>query len=268
MAVNGNTVILCETSIDVQTDPILVTGYIWALDKATGKSLWQTQGTDLVNVFVPPSGPYLLASSFADKTNAVVEMIDASKKGARGWKKTLPADPTADTPGWPQACLAGGSFVFGAGSDALFAVDPATGVEKWHQHFDSVNGDVVELGVPFASLDGATVFVPVGADLAALSSADGSFVWVAELTGSGADGGANLFNGNGTSGRRDAQCTADTVFLTDFAKNLWAIDAATGRARWKYNDPGQPDSGFLWTVGGGQVFIASNLTVTAIAAHG
>jgi glucose dehydrogenase len=80
-------------------------------------------------------------------------------------------------------------------------------------------------------------------------------------------GGSNMFNASSRISGRSARCSADTVFATDTAKTLWAIDAATGRARWRYSDPGQPDGGFRWTVGGDRVFVASHLTLTAIAAH-
>jgi outer membrane protein assembly factor BamB len=106
----------------------------------------------------------------------------------------------------------------------------------------------------------------MGGNLIALNSADGTLKWASALVGAGAVGGDNEFNA-GLGDGRAAQCSADTVFVTDTAKNLWAIDAATGKARWKYNDPGQPDTGFKWTVGGDRVFIASNLTLTAISAH-
>lgn len=101
-----------------------------------------------------------------------------------------------------------------------------------------------------------------------MATADGTLQWVATLDGASDMGGSNLFNASLRLSGKSAQCSADTVFATDSAKTLWAIDAATGRARWKYSDSGQPDVGFLWTVGGDHVFIASHLTMTAIAAHG
>ena len=172
------------------------------------------------------------------------------------------------TLGWPLTCFADGLFVFAGGQgDTLYAVDAATGSEKWHQRFDAKSGNQVQIGVPFASLDGTTVYVPVGADLAALAAADGTIRWVATLDGADDLGESNMFNASLRISGKSAQCSADTVFATDAAKTLWAIDAATGRARWKYTDPGQPDTGFLWTVGGDHVFIASHLTVTAVAAH-
>jgi outer membrane protein assembly factor BamB len=195
-------------------------------------------------------------------------MIDAGRKGARGWNVSVPDDAYYFSAGWPLTCYAAGLFLFGGGNgDTLFAVDAATGSEKWHQRFDAKNGDQVRIGAPFSSPDGATVYVPVGSDLAALATADGTIQWVATLDGASDIGISNAFNASSRLSGRSAQCSADTVFATDTAKTLWAIDAATGRARWKYRDPGQPDVGFLWTVGGDHVFIASHLTLTAIAAH-
>jgi outer membrane protein assembly factor BamB len=272
VAVNGNTVFVCGTvdiSSSVYSD--VTTGYIRAFDSADGKGIWTVEGADINNVLVPPSGSYLLAaSSTPDKKNGQLEMIDAGKQGARGWKISTPNNAEFYfTPGWPMTCYAAGVFFFVGGTGNLVvAVDAATAREKWRQDFAANNGDQVQLGSIFTSLDGAAVYVPMGGNLIALNSADGTLKWASALTGAGADGGASEFNaGLGGGVGRAAQCSADTVFVTDTAKNLWAIDAATGKARWKYNDPGQPDTGFKWTVGGERVFIASNLTLTAISAH-
>ncbi|WP_393059610.1 PQQ-binding-like beta-propeller repeat protein [Streptomyces sp. LN549] len=273
VAVAGNTVYVCgevnklDGKFSVE-DP--TTGYIRAFNAATGKGLWQVEGTDINNVLVPPTGSRLLAASaIPAKKPGRVQMIDAGRKGARGWKVSVPYASPYFTTGWPLTCYAAGLFLFAGGNgNTLFAVDAATGSEKWHQRFDAKNGDHVRIGTPFSSQDGATVYVPVGSDLAALATADGTIQWVAVLDGASDMGTSNLFNASLNLGGKNAQCSADTVFATDSAKTLWAIDAATGRARWKYRDPGQPDVGFMWTVGGDHVFIASHLTMTAIAAHG
>ncbi|NUR30847.1 MAG: PQQ-binding-like beta-propeller repeat protein [Catenulispora sp.] len=270
VAVNGNTVYACG-SVDTgsSSDSNTTTGFIRAFDGATGKGLWLVKGTDINNVLVPPSGNHLLATSSAPGKPGRVQMIDAGKRGARGWKIPVPKADYFFQFGWPMTCYAAGLFVFAGGAgDTLFAVDAATGAVKWHQRFKAKNGDQVRLGNPFASLDGATVYVGVGSDLVSLSSADGRFKWVATLTGASDIGTQNMFNASLRVSGKSAQCSADTVFVTDTAKKLWAIDAATGKARWKYDDPGQPDAGFKWTVGGDRVFIASNLTLTAISTHG
>ncbi|MFI9159341.1 outer membrane protein assembly factor BamB family protein [Kitasatospora aureofaciens] len=271
VAVSGNTVYVCGTvhsHSSLESDQ--TTGYIRAFDGATGKGLWSVKGTDINNVLVPPTGSYLLAASSTPVgKSGQVQMIDAGKQGARGWKTPIAKADFYFQTGWPLTCYAAGLFIFAGGAgDTLFAVDAVTGAEKWHQQFEAKNGDQLRIGVPFASLDGATVYVPVGSDLAAFASADGTVKWVATLTGSGELGVTNMFKASSRIGGKNAQCSADTVFATDTAKTLWAIDAATGKARWKYNDPGQPDVGFKWTVGGDHVFIASNLTLTAISIHG
>jgi outer membrane protein assembly factor BamB len=270
VAVNGNTVYVCGTVNDRSSaDPEKTVGYIRAFDGATGKGLWQVEGTDINNVLVPPSGSHLLAASSTPRGRVgQVRMIDAGEQGARRWKTPIENASFYFQSGWPMTCHAAGMFFFAGGAGGtLFAVDAATGTEKWHQDFTANNGDQVRIGSLFTSLDGSTVYVPVGSDLAAFGSADGAVKWMARLTGAGATGTSNMFNASLRLNDRSAQCSADTVFVTDSAKTLWAIDAATGRARWKYNDPGQPDVGFTWTVGGDHVFIASNLTMTAISAH-
>lgn len=270
VAVQGNTVYVCGgvndlSSVDLET----TVGYIRAFDGMTGKRLWQVEGTDINNVLVPPSGPYLLAASSTPSGRVgQVQMIDAGKQGARGWKTPIQDASFFFQTGWPVTCHAAGMFFFAGGAGGtLLAVDAANGTEKWHQDFAAKDEDQVQIGNPFVSLDGATVYVSVGGDLAAFGSADGTLKWMAKLTGASTMGPPNTFNASLRLNNGSAQCSADTVFITDAAKTLWAIDAATGRARWKYNDPGQPDVGFRWTVGGDYVFIASNLTMTAIAAH-
>ena len=266
VAVSGNAVYVTG-SVDDRAD--WTTGYIRAFDGVAGKATWHVSGKDINNVLVPPTGSHLLVtSSTPDGKPGQVEMIDAGRQGARGWKTVVPDAKYYFTPGWPLTCYAAGLFVFGGGTgDTLFAVDAATGAEKWHQQFEAESGDHIELGAPFVSLDGATVYIGVGSDLAAFAAADGTLCWIANLTGVDPNGGATLFNASLRTSGHGSECSADTVFVTDSAKNLWAIDAATGKARWKYNDPGQPDIGFLWTVGGDHVFVASNLTLTAISIH-
>ncbi|MFF8985317.1 PQQ-binding-like beta-propeller repeat protein [Streptomyces globisporus] len=273
VAVAGSTVFVCgqvrkpghKFSVEEPS-----TGYIRAFDAADGKRLWQVEGTDIHNVLVPSSGSRLLAASATPRGKpGGVQMLDSGRKGARGWKKPVPPGSPYFTMGWPLTCYADGLFLFAGGSgDTLFAVDAATGAERWRQLFKAKNGDRARIGTPFASLDGAAVHVPVGSDLVALATADGTPRWVATLDGAGDLGTANSFKASLRLGGRHAQCSADTVFATDSAKTLWAIDAATGRARWKYTDSSQPDVGFLWTVGGDRVFIASHLTMTAITADG
>ncbi|WP_338119464.1 PQQ-binding-like beta-propeller repeat protein [Streptomyces parvus] len=245
------------------------TGYIRAFNATTGKRLWQVDGTDINNVLAPTSGSRLLVSSAPPGRKAHhVQMIDAGKDGARGWKMSIPHSLFVST-GRALACYAAGVFLFAGGTgDTLFAVDAATGSKNWHRRFKANNGDHVRIGAPFSSLDGTTAYVPVGSDLVALATADGAARWVARLEGGDDVGRANMFQASLKLGDRSAQCSADTVFATDTAKTLWAIDAATGRARWRYSDSSQPDGGFLWTVGGDRVFIASHLTMTAIAADG
>ncbi len=199
VAVAGKTVYVCGQVRDVDgkysaDEP--TTGYIRAFDAATGKVRWEAKGTDINNVLVPSSGSHLLAASAVPaKKPGHVRMIDAARKGARGWKKPVPHASFYFTTGWPLTCYADGLFLFAGGAgDTLFAVDAATGEEKWQRPFEARNGDQVRIGVPFPSVDGRTVHVPVGSDLVALATADGTARWVARLDGASDTGGANLFN--------------------------------------------------------------------------
>ncbi|CAM5279595.1 Outer membrane protein assembly factor BamB [Streptomyces avidinii] len=239
-------------------DASTYSGVLAAFDSATGELRWKTSGSDLCNVLVPPSGHLLLAASELAKPDGQVVVLDAAANGARGWKQTVPNGRWYHQPGPAMTCYAGGLFVFGA--DRIVAADPATGKQVWDLRADEQPD--VRFGMPFASPDGRTVFVPVGQDLVALDSANGKARWVATLPSHVLWSAGLAFNGV------DARCTADTVLATDSQKNLWAIDSATGQARWKYNDPGAPAIGFRWTVGGDRVYVSSNLTLTAIGTRG
>ncbi|MGW4383384.1 outer membrane protein assembly factor BamB family protein [Kitasatospora sp. NPDC004531] len=233
-------------------------GVLGAFDAATGDLRWKTSGTDLANVLAPPSGHLLLAASAAAKPDGQVVVLDASQQGARGWKQTVPNGKWYFQSGPAMTCWAGGRFVFGA--DRIIAVDPQTGKQAWD--LTPEDQPEVRFGTPFASPDGATVYIPVGQDLVALDAADGRARWKAVLPPHVMWEQALSLSGV------HARCTADTVLATDSQKNLWAIDAATGRARWKYSDPAAPPTGLRWTVGGDQVYVNANLTLTAIATRG
>ncbi|WP_069815549.1 outer membrane protein assembly factor BamB family protein [Streptomyces sp. TP-A0874] len=260
VAVGGDSVYVCGTYFLASESMESRTGYIWAFDTATGRERWRLKGADLTNVLVPPSGDYLLAGSAKmSEKSSHLRVIETGGRGTRGWKKSVPA-ARYDQVGQPLTSYADGLFVFGR--EKILAVDRATGEEKWHLAAEEQPD--VRFGTPVPSTDGKTVYIPVGQDLVALDAADGGVKWMAVLPEHvlfEASLGLSL-NGPG------AWCSADTVFATDTTKTLWAVDAATGEARWKYTDPGQPDTGFKWCVGGDRVWISSNLTVTAIAAHG
>ncbi|MFF0413171.1 PQQ-binding-like beta-propeller repeat protein [Kitasatospora sp. NPDC004745] len=261
VAVEGRTVYVAAGKLSLGADintPSTYTGVLAAFDVADGTMRWKTTGTDLSNILVPPSGNLLLAASAVDKPDGQVVMLDAGASGARGWKQTVPNGRWYYQPGPAMTCYAGGLFVFGA--DRIVAADPATGKQVWDLRADEQPD--VRFGTPFASPDGRSVYVPVGQDLVALDAANGKARWVATLPKH------VLWTAGLSLNGVHARCSADTVIATDSQRNLWAIDADTGRARWKYNDPAAPPVGFRWTVAGDRVYVSSNLTLTAIATHG
>ncbi|MFD7639271.1 PQQ-binding-like beta-propeller repeat protein [Kitasatospora sp. NPDC059795] len=257
VAAAGDTVYV-SAGRQASTDDDTYTGVLAAFDVANGDPRWKTSGTDLCNVLIPPTGHRLLAASAVSKPDGQVVVLDAAAKGARGWQQAVPHGKWYFQNGPAMTCWAGGRFVFGV--DRIVAVDPETGKQAWDLKPDDQPD--VRFGTPFASPDGATVYIPVGQDLCALDAADGRVKWVAVLP-------AHVLWEQGLSlSGTHARCTADTVLATDSQENLWAIDAATGKARWKYNDPAAPRIGLRWTVGGDRVYVSANLTLTAIAAHG
>ncbi|GAA3208994.1 hypothetical protein GCM10020256_05930 [Streptomyces thermocoprophilus] len=122
VAVAGDTVYVCGrlTGSGVSSVDGPTTGFIRAFDAATGKTLWRTEGTDINNVLVPPSGTSLLATSAVPGKPALVQMINAGRKGARGWKLSAPKSAYYFNTGWPLTCYAAGTFFIcgGRGRDA------------------------------------------------------------------------------------------------------------------------------------------------------
>lgn len=259
VAVGGGTVYVCGDYY-IPGELFSKTCYIWAFDAATGSEQWRIKGADLTNVLVPSSGRYLLAGWVPmGARSSEIQMIDAAGKGARRWRKTVPT-ASYHSMGLPLTSYADGLFIYGR--DKIHAVDQVTGQEKWHLPAESARSGV-RFGTPLPSVDGKTVYIPAGRDLVALHAVDGSMKWVATLPRSVFFSPSLYLGYDGPSAWR----STDTVFVTDTTNTLWAIDAATGKARWKYTDPEWPDAGFNWCVGDDRVWISSELTVTAIDAR-
>ncbi|MGW3566565.1 protein kinase domain-containing protein [Streptomyces sp. NPDC000941] len=132
---------------------------VWAVDMASRRKIWQYEfpkNDGLGTVVVPPSGDrvFHLMSTYDSGQDAGIQMLNAGKKGAPGWKATLP-EATGDVSRLPNLCPVGGTLVYAA--DSLIALDPATGDRIWtkKQPAKGYGG----FGIPAANANGSQVFV-------------------------------------------------------------------------------------------------------------
>jgi outer membrane protein assembly factor BamB len=198
--------------------------------------------------------------------------------GAKVWQ--YPADKAGASLFYSAPVLTpdGQLLVGSSGSDnALFSLDPATGVAKWAQPFVAPNHWVAP---PLAV--GDTVYAPNnGGTLYALSLADGTMQWSLPLGGSlwgaPASNGKLVFVtsldhflyavdpeqhtvawkldlGGSAPGTVSVSADGSTVFVGSFAKKVFAVEAATGAVRWS-----TAVKDWVWgspTLGGDSLFAA------------
>jgi outer membrane protein assembly factor BamB len=195
-----------------------------ALDSATGIERWRLE-TD-APVAIPPviEQPLAIFSSLDGRIYAVDAVTGEARWTftAVGDLRSLPVaeNETAETGGgfWSSPVAANGTIYAGSSDGNVYAIDGATGEERWR--FDT--GDevgpspVVADGVVYVG-HGPRITVPSDGGVFALDAATGAERWhfvtpnVVPVT---------------------PLVTAEAVFVVDHAGNLSALDPATGAERW------------------------------------
>ncbi|WP_406287333.1 protein kinase domain-containing protein [Embleya sp. NBC_00896] len=253
----GDTVIV-SGSIDATSGS--PRGFVWAVDTRTRRTLWQQSGEDVMAVLLvpPPTTEAMILAggtgSAGSRAGEVVVLDPAT--GRRGWRNPVPGGsfgPYANT----TACFAGGAYVYAGTS--VTAVDPLSGRTRWT--FKVTRNGYDAFGEPVASPDEKTVYVTCVVGLVALDAATGKPKWAT------APQGGSLTESNWASaGIRVAD---GNVYVADDRTNLWAVDAETGRGRWKYSDPVQNSVNVpLTAVGGGRLWSANGTSLVVVAASG
>lgn len=212
-----------------------------ARDAATGRVQW-TKNVDRGGAVGVPTvaGETLVGQSFG-----LLRAVDRETQELR-WEHDIGRGP----PGSPVvvdgvAYLASG--VFEEWPTEVFAVDVATGEERWRT---DLGGGQLHLRGSVAVDDGR-VFV-VDGDLVVLDTADGEERWraafdaPAETTPTVADG---------------------TVYVTDTDGTLHAVAAADGTERWTA-DVGEPDRGTAAAVVDDEVYVGTGSGLHALTAGG
>ncbi|MGW1990371.1 protein kinase domain-containing protein [Embleya sp. NPDC001921] len=251
----GNTVIVAG-SADPGTSQ---QGFVWAVDTRTRGTLWQQSGDDLkVVLLVPPSSETMILAGGAGDLGRFDDEVVAldPATGRRGWRNRVPGG-SFSTFGSTTACFAGGAYVYAG--PALTAVDPLSGRTRWTFRATPNGNDA--FGGPVASPDGRTVYVTCASGLVALDAATGTPKWAtAPRSGSLEE------RGSASAGIRIAD---GNVYVADDRANLWAVDAETGKGRWKYTDPVQNTINVPFTaVGGGRLWGANDTSLVVVAASG
>lgn len=154
-------------------------------------------------------------------TLCAVLALAQSVPSVNGPLRTAPTEKFTVNPGfrdWAPTIIAGTTILGGNSSNrgGLFAVDTLTGRVKWTSRPTGL-----PRGNPFVStkpaVSGDIVIAPMGHTLVALSLATGKEMWRGLDTAQGATVAAN----------------SGSAYVMGEDSNFYALDAATGRQRWK-----------------------------------
>ncbi len=232
-------------------------GRVYAVDAAKGRQLWMTATNGPVDSTPAVKGGVVYATSYDGRLYA----LDA-RTGARRWvfatggerrfeAKNLhgfqPARQTFFDPYdvyLSSPAVEGGVVYFGSGDGRVYAVDAASGRERWHVQ----TGDVVHASPAVA---GGVVYVGSwDGDLYALDAASGQERWRFR-------GGRDDLIHNQVGFQSSPAVANGVVYVGCRDSKLYALDAASGQERWRYDNEGS------WVVGSpavanGRVYFATS----------
>lgn len=232
-------------------------GHVYAVTAATGRQLWMTRTNGPVSSTPAVSGGIVYATSYDGRLYALDARTGERRftfrtqgerrfeaKGLHGFQPARqtffdPFDVYLSSP-----AVADGVVYFGSGDGRVYAVDAASGQERWHAQ----TGDVVH-----ASPAVAGGVVHVGSwdgDLYALDAATGRERWRFQ-------GGRDELIHNQVGFQSSAAVADGVVYVGCRDSKLYALDAATGKERWRYDNEGS------WVVGSpavanGRVYFATS----------
>jgi outer membrane protein assembly factor BamB len=218
-------------------------GRVYAVTAATGRRLWSVETNGPVRSTPAVDGGVVFVLSYDGRLYALDARTGGRRwtfrtggerafeaKGLHGWQ---PASQTFVDPFdvfLSSPAVADGVVYFGSGDGRVYAVDAATGVERWHVQ----TGDVVHAS---PAVVGGVVFVGSwDGDFYALDAATGAERWRLE-------GGRDDVLHNQVGFQSSAAVVDGVVYVGGRDSKLYALDAATGRERWRYDNEGS------WVVG-------------------
>jgi outer membrane protein assembly factor BamB len=232
-------------------------GRVYAVEAKNGRQLWMTSTNGPVSSTPAVSDGVVYATSYDGRLYA----LDA-RTGGRRWTfatggerhfeaKNLhgfqPARQTFFDPFdvyLSSPAVEGGVVFFGSGDGRVYAVDGASGRERWHVQ----TGDVVHAS---PAVSGGVVYVGSwDGDLYALDAATGQERWRFH-------GGQDPLIHNQVGFQSSAAVVDGVIYVGCRDSKLYALDAATGQERWRYDNEGS------WVVGSpavahGRVYFATS----------
>jgi outer membrane protein assembly factor BamB len=232
-------------------------GRVYAVTAATGRLLWSVETNGPVRSTPAVAGGVVYVVSYDGRLYA----LDARTGGrrwafrtqgerafeAKGLHGMQPASQTFFDPYdvfLSSPAVAGGVVYFGSGDGRVYAVDAATGAERWHVQ----TGDVVHASPAVA--DGVVFVGSWDGDFYALDAATGAERWRFR-------GGRDDVLHNQVGFQSSAAVVDGVVYVGCRDSKLYALDAATGAERWQFDNEGS------WVVGspavaGGRVTFATS----------
>jgi len=203
-------------------------GRMYALDRSTGNRKWAFDAANSI-ASTPAVGG---GAVYFGTRDGHFYAVDAAT-GKQRWKlATGPVKPWA----WghesgdvytSSPAFVDGTLYFGAGDGRVYAVDAATGKEKWHGQTEGRvrASPAVDASQVYAGSADGRVY--------AFDRASGATKWKFETEG------VKLFSGNFGYDRRTVQSSPavanGAVYVGARDGWIYAIDAATGKERWRYD---------------------------------
>jgi eukaryotic-like serine/threonine-protein kinase len=236
-------------------------GFFYALEAATGRQIWKfassagpvrpsttSLSNDYYNSSPVVSGDLVYVGS-QDNTHGLYA-VDV-RTGQKRWSHDVEGSSIVRS----SPAVADGVVYYG-GIDAIYALDAATGKEKWFNYWSN------DLRYPVAVGGGLLFYGTKGGSLFALDAADGTEKWRIILTGdSWVTGGPAIGQGMvyaGTSDGRSLYAVSidsgeqlwvftsqgclwsspaldrGVLYVGSGDNNVYAVDAATGKELWHY----------------------------------
>jgi outer membrane protein assembly factor BamB len=189
-------------------------GNVYALDAVSGAKRWafQTRGVVHASPAIADNAVYI--GSFDGSFYA----LDAVT-GELRWRFKTVGDrwfPKGEVQG--SAAVAGGTVFFGSRDYNVYALDARTGTGLWNRKIANtwvISTPAIKDGVIFLGTSDGHTFEAMDAE-------SGAVRWTFPVN-------LNVFSSPGVAG--------DTVYFGCFNGMLYALDAATGKERWRYATP-------------------------------
>ncbi|WP_194922785.1 protein kinase domain-containing protein [Catenulispora pinisilvae] len=247
-------------SADMGTD----SDFVWALDRATGKTLWTKTGPEYKNLLIPSIGTQVLVvGGVADNPDYTVYTL-ALKDGSQVWQHHSENGTDYAVDGPERVCYAADRYVFMQNSTtpSFFGAYPTSGELAWEVHLPDSAGAPDTL---LAVITGPGGDLVLGLGQRGLYAADAKtqkMVWAMTLPEDSSDSFDNF-------GAVPLQTADGQAYAMTSNGTLYAVDIATGRLRWKYNDPSFSNGlQACWIAVPGGVLTGTNTMLTALPVAG